>query len=56
MFAGLKPGVASALIDLDADVSKLTASRSLDDAFILIGEEADDQSRGQVDPERGDDE
>ncbi|MEP4485813.1 MAG: STAS domain-containing protein [Halioglobus sp.] len=37
VFAGLRPGVVSALIDLDADISKLAASRSLDDAFLLIG-------------------
>ena len=43
VFAGLKPGVVSALIDLDADVSKLAASRSLDDAFALIGEATGDE-------------
>ena len=52
IFAGLKPGVVSALIDLDADIAELVASRSLDDAFLLIdadsegreGEDAEDES------------
>jgi rsbT antagonist protein RsbS len=39
VFAGLKPGVVSALIDLDADIAELVASRSLDDAFLLIDAE-----------------
>jgi rsbT antagonist protein RsbS len=49
IFAGLKPGVVSALIDLDADIAELVASRSLDDAFLLI--DADSEGREGEDPQ-----
>ena len=41
IYAGLKPGVVSALVDLDADVARMVASRSLDDAFLLIDAESE---------------
>lgn len=54
VFAGLKPGVVSALIDLDADVSQLAASRSLDDAFLLIDAQDEDVHDEEWSDERSD--
>ena len=57
IYAGLKPGVVSALIDLDADVTRMVASRSLDDAFLLIDaeyegeEDSGDEEAGETDVE-----
>ena len=53
VFAGLKPGVVSALIDLDADIVDLVASRSLDDAFLLIDTESE-VSAGEESQEESD--
>ena len=38
IYAGFKPGVVSALIDLEADVKDIAASRNLDEAFELVAE------------------
>jgi hypothetical protein len=54
VFAGLRPGVVSALIDLDADVSKLAASRSLDDAFLLIDAGEYDETSAEMSNESND--
>ncbi len=36
VISGLKPGVISALVDLDADIDGINAALNLDDAFVLI--------------------
>ena len=36
VYSGFKPGVVSALMDLEADVSDIAASRNLDEAIALI--------------------
>ena len=36
VISGLKPGVISALVDLDADIDDINAALNLDDAFALI--------------------
>ncbi len=36
VISGLKPGVISALVDLDADIDGINAVLNLDDAFVLI--------------------
>jgi len=36
IISGLKPGVISALVDLDADIDGINAVLNLDDAFVLI--------------------
>ncbi|MEP1595833.1 MAG: STAS domain-containing protein [Halieaceae bacterium] len=54
VFAGLRPGVVSALIDLDADVSKLAASRSLDDAVLLIDAGEYDETDAEISTESND--
>ncbi len=36
VISGFKPGVISALVDLDADIDGINAALNLDDAFVLI--------------------
>ena len=36
VISGLKPGVISALVDLDADIDGINAALNIDDAFALI--------------------
>ena len=42
IYAGFKPGVVSALIDLEADVKDIAASRNLDEAFELVAESVEE--------------
>ena len=63
IFAGLQPGVVSALVDLEVDVSGIRTALTLEDAFIQLpfiaqaydeGEEADEISEADEQEYHGD--
>ena len=52
VFSGFRPGVVSALVELDAPVEDITAAFNLDDAFELLDDGAeDDQAEAEEDVE-----
>jgi hypothetical protein len=44
VISGLRPGVVSALVDLDIDVVDIEATRTIDDALELIASMSDSES------------
>jgi hypothetical protein len=36
MLVGLKPGIVSALVDMDVDVSRIRAALNVDDALVIL--------------------
>jgi len=55
VFAGFRPGVVSALVELDADVQEVTAALNLDDAFRLMEDSTEPPANEPEDAEEGED-
>ena len=52
VFAGFRPGVVSALVDLEADVCGIDAALNLDDAFRRMAAAKNDSGRALTHPPR----
>jgi rsbT antagonist protein RsbS len=52
IFAGLQPGVVSALVDLEVDVSGISTALTLEDAFMQLPSRAQVDDEGEEDDEK----